>query len=74
MKKGENFKVVIFAIKSFHSMQNLTGSSMVQFSPFFVPRTLVLHILHVTYFGQKTNLKVLPLDIFEAFGQYESYF
>ena len=36
MKKGENFKVVIFAIKSILSIQNLTGSSMLLFLSFCV--------------------------------------
>ena len=69
-EKGENFKavifvaiLVIFAIKSYLSMQNVPGSSMVLFSSFYV-----------AYFGQKTSLKILYMDIFEAFGQYENHF
>ena len=45
-KNGENFKAVIFAAKSFVSMQNFTGSSLVLFSSFCI-----------AYFCQKTNLK-----------------
>ena len=68
-EKGENVKAVIFAKnnsfdifdtrndQSFVSMQNMTGSSMVLFSCFYV-----------AHFGQKTNLKNLHVDIFEAFG------
>ena len=62
-EKGENFKAVIFDTKSFMSMQNLTGSSMVPFSSFCV-----------AYFGHNTNLKILDIYIFEAFGRYESHF
>ena len=28
----------------------------------------------VAYFSQQTNLKILPVDIFEAFGRCESHF
>ena len=35
-EKGENFKAVIFAIKIYLSMQNLTANSMVLFSYFFL--------------------------------------
>ena len=62
-EKGENFEAVIFAIKSFLSVQNLTWSSIVLFSSFCV-----------AYFGKKKHLKILPMDIFEEFGQYESHF
>ena len=51
--KIDNFSVVIFAIKIFLSMQNLTGSSIV-----------LLSSCCVAYFGQKTDLKILPMDIF----------
>ena len=44
-------------------MQNLTGSSLVLFSSFCA-----------AHFGQRTNLKILPIDIFEDFGRYESHF
>ena len=63
MKKDDNFNVVIFAIKGFLSIQNLTGRSMVPLSCF-----------SVAYFGKKKNLKTLPVDILEAFGRYESHF
>ena len=62
-EKGQNFRAVIFATKSFLSIQNWTGSSMVLFSSFYV-----------VYFGQKANLKFFHMDIFEAFGRYESHF
>ena len=61
-EKGDNFNVVIFATKSFPSMQHL-GISIVLFSSFCI-----------AHFGQKTNLKILPMAIFEGFGQYESHF
>ena len=60
-EKGQNFKAVILATKVF--MQIVTGSLMVLFLTFCV-----------TEFGQKTNLKHLHMDIFEAFGRYESNF
>ena len=41
VKKGEIFKVVIFAIKSIHSMHNLTESSMVQYFHLSVLHALV---------------------------------
>ena len=59
-EKGENFEVVIFAIKGFLSMQNLTWSSIVLFSSFCV-----------AYFGKKKktfenftygHFDILPLD------------
>ena len=61
--KKVNFNVVIFAIKSFLPMQDLMGSSMVFLSS-------VLH----TLVKKKMDFKILPLDIFEAFGRYESHF
>ena len=64
-EKGENFEVVIFAIKSFLSIQSLTGSSIVLFLS-----------VCVAYLGKKrTNLEILHMEIFEAFvGRYESHF
>ena len=62
-EKGENFKAVIFATTSIISMQNFTGSSMVLFSSFYM-----------AYFCQKTNLKILHMNILKAFGRYESHF
>ena len=63
-EKGENFEVVIFVTKSFLSMQSLTGSSIVLFLS-----------VYVAYLGKKTNLKILHMEIFEAFvGRHESHF
>ena len=64
-EKVENFKVVIFAIKIFLWMQDLTWSSMVLLS------SLCVSVLHTLV---KTNLKILPMDIFETSGRYESHF
>ena len=64
VKKGENFKAVIFTTKKhFFSMHNFMGSSMVLFSSFCM-----------TYVCQKTNLKIFHMDIFKGFGRYESHF
>ena len=60
--QGENFKIVIFAMKSFLSMQRLAGDSLELFSSFFE-----------YLYGKKTNLNILPMDIFDAFGIYESH-
>ena len=45
-------------------MQHLTGSSMELF---------FLSVLH-TLVKKHVYLKILPMDIFEAFGRYESHF
>ena len=64
-EKGENFKAAIFATKkNIVSMQNFTGSSMV----------LLFSSFCTAYFCQKTNLKILHMDVFKAFGRYESHF
>ena len=52
-----------FCRKELFFYGKLDGSSMVLFSSFCV-----------TYFGEKTNVKILPIDLFEAFGRYESDF
>ena len=67
-EKGKNVYVVIFYHKKLSFDAQFNGVSigllvMVLFSHFCV-----------AYFGQKTNLKIFPLDIFETFGRLESHF
>ena len=52
-EKRENFKVVIFATKTFLSMQNLRRRAMVLFH---------LSVMHTLV--KKTSLKILLMDIF----------
>ena len=62
-EKGGNFKAVIFCDNKLSFDAKFDG----EFNG-------AIFIFLCCILWSKTNLKILPMDIFEAFGRYESHF